>query len=78
MKPKLAAFPKCFMDQLVIEKSMTLEHWIDLAATLGVDGLEFYSGFVTDTPEALASAVLVVTVGLRWENEAALRAVLGG
>jgi len=29
-------------------------------------------------PEALASAVLVVTVGLRWENEAALRAVLGG
>jgi sugar phosphate isomerase/epimerase len=56
MKPKLAAFPKCFMDQLVIEKSMTLEQWIDLAATLGVDGLEFYSGFVTDTPEALASA----------------------
>ncbi len=58
MKPKLAAFPKCFMDQLVIEKSMTLEQWIDLAATLGVDGLEFYSGFVTDTPEALAAVRL--------------------
>jgi tetraacyldisaccharide 4'-kinase len=29
-------------------------------------------------PRELASGVLVVTVGLRWEDEAALRAVLGG
>jgi len=29
---------------------MTLETWIGLAATLDVDGLEFYSGFITDTP----------------------------
>lgn len=27
---------------------MTLFEWIDLAATLGVDGLEFYSGFLRD------------------------------
>ena len=26
--------------------------WIELAATLGVDGLEFYSGFVDDRPQA--------------------------
>jgi len=48
MKPKLAAFPKCYMDELCVDHSMTLEQWIDLAATLGVDGLEFYSGFVPD------------------------------
>jgi sugar phosphate isomerase/epimerase len=46
MKPKLAAFPKCYIDDLVVHKTMTLAQWIDLAATLGVDGLEFYSGFL--------------------------------
>ncbi len=29
---------------------MTLFEWIELAATLGVDGLEFYSGFLPDDP----------------------------
>jgi sugar phosphate isomerase/epimerase len=44
--PRLAAFPKCFMDELCIQRSMTLLEWIKLASTLGVDGLEFYSGFL--------------------------------
>ncbi len=48
MKPKLAAFPKCYMDELCVHKTMTLFEWIELAATLGVDGLEFYSGFLDD------------------------------
>lgn len=46
MKPKLAAFPKCFMDELCVHKTMTVFDWIELASTLGVDGLEFYSGFL--------------------------------
>ena len=48
MKPRLAAFPKCFMDELCVHRTMTVFDWIDLAATLGVDGLEFYTGFLTD------------------------------
>ena len=48
MKPRLAAFPKCFMDELCVYRTMTLLEWIELAATLGVDGLEFYSGFLED------------------------------
>ncbi len=48
MKPKLAAFPKCYMDELCVHRTMTLFQWIELAATLGVDGLEFYSGFLED------------------------------
>lgn len=48
MKPRLAAFPKCFMDQLCVEHSMTVFEWIELASTLGVDGLEFYSGFLPE------------------------------
>jgi sugar phosphate isomerase/epimerase len=43
--PRLAAFPKAFMDALCTERSMTIAHWIELAATLDIDGLEFYTGF---------------------------------
>jgi sugar phosphate isomerase/epimerase len=48
VKPRLAVFPKCYMDQLCVHHTMSLFEWIDLAATLGVDGLEFYSGFLHD------------------------------
>jgi sugar phosphate isomerase/epimerase len=48
MLPKLAVFPKCFMDELCIDKTMTVIDWIELSATLGVAGLEFYSGFLDD------------------------------
>ena len=48
MKPKLAAFPKCYMDELCVHHTMTVFEWIELAATLGVDGLEFYWGFLED------------------------------
>lgn len=44
--PQLAVFPKAFMDPLCVDGSMSLREWIELAATLGVDGLEFYSGFL--------------------------------
>jgi len=44
--PKLAAFPKAFMDELCIDGSMSLAEWIAKAAMLDVDGLEFYSGFL--------------------------------
>ncbi len=45
----LAAFPKCFLDALCVERSMTVEQWIDLAAALPVHGLEFYWSFVADS-----------------------------
>jgi sugar phosphate isomerase/epimerase len=44
--PKLAAFPKAYMDPLVVDGSMTIRQWVDLASTLDIDGLEFYSGFL--------------------------------
>lgn len=42
--PKLAAFPKAYIRPLC-QGGMTLREWVDLAAPLGLDGLEFYSGF---------------------------------
>ena len=44
--PKLAVFPKAYMDALCVDGSMSLIDWIDLAARLDVEGMEFYSGFL--------------------------------
>jgi len=44
--PRLAVFPKAFMRALCRDGTMTLGEWIDLAAPLQVDGLEYYSGFL--------------------------------
>ncbi len=44
--PKLAAFPKAFMHALVRDGTMKLRDWVDLAAPLQLDGLEYYSGFL--------------------------------
>jgi sugar phosphate isomerase/epimerase len=41
------------MDQLCVHHTMTVVEWIELAATLGVEGLEFYSGFLRDAPAFL-------------------------
>ncbi len=41
----LAAFPKCFLDDLCLHRTMTVEQWIGMAAELEIDGLEFYWGF---------------------------------
>ncbi len=55
--PRIAAFPKCYMDQLCVERSMTLEQWIDLGATLGVEGLEMYPGFFASEDPAYLRAI---------------------
>jgi sugar phosphate isomerase/epimerase len=44
---KLAAFPKCYMDELCVHRSMSVFDWIEMAAGLGVEGLEMYPGFFT-------------------------------
>ncbi len=44
--PKLAAFPKAWLDELCVNGTMTVRQWLDLGRTLGVDGFEFYSGFI--------------------------------
>lgn len=49
----LAAFPKCFLTALV-DGRMTPEQWVDLAAELDIDGLEFYWGFTPREDEEIA------------------------
>lgn len=44
--PKLAAFPKLYMQALCKDGTMSLAEWIDAASELPVDGLEWYAGFL--------------------------------
>ncbi len=41
----IAAFPKCYMDELCVTRTLSLFQWIEMAATLSVDGVELYPGF---------------------------------
>ena len=50
--PKLAAFPKAFMQALCKDGTMTVSEWISLAADLEVDGLEWYAGFLEMADES--------------------------
>ena len=50
--PRLAAFPKAFMRQLCKDGGMTVSEWIRLAAPLGLDGLEWYAGFLEMADES--------------------------
>ncbi len=44
--PRLAAFPKAYMQALCRDGTMTVSQWIALAAPLEVEGLEWYAGFL--------------------------------
>jgi len=44
--PKLAVFPKAYMQDLCKTGTMKVAEWIDLATSLEIDGLEWYAGFL--------------------------------
>ncbi|REE91685.1 sugar phosphate isomerase/epimerase [Paenibacillus taihuensis] len=54
---RIAAFPKGFMDELTSGK-LTLFEWIEMASTLGVDGLELYPTFLKQDNEEYLQAVI--------------------
>jgi sugar phosphate isomerase/epimerase len=44
---RIAAFPKCFIDDITRHHTMTVFEWIDMARQLDVEGLEMYDRFFT-------------------------------
>lgn len=38
----LAAFPKCFLDAMLRDRTMTVQEWIAIASGLPIDGVELY------------------------------------
>ncbi len=61
MMTQLAVFPKCYLDDIIVHKTMTIIEWIKKAGQLGVDGLEMHNLFFegmgdTDIDEVLKVA----------------------
>src|SRR5581483_7876252 len=57
LQARIAAFPKCYMDELCVTHTLSLFQWIDMAATLGVEGLEFYPGFFASVERSYLNEV---------------------
>ena len=49
---KIAAFPKCYIDDIALHKTMTVFDWIEMAPQLGAEGLEMYEGFLASLDDA--------------------------
>ena len=46
--PKIAVFPKAYMDDLCVNGSMSVEDGLDIAAQLDVDGVEWRAWYRSD------------------------------
>jgi len=49
---KIAAFPKCYLDDIAGAGTMTVFDWIEMAKSLDADGLEMYEGFFSSLDDA--------------------------
>ena len=54
---KISAFPKCYLDAIAGERTMTVFEWIEMAKTLPAEGLEMYEGFFTSLDDAYILSV---------------------
>ena len=54
---KISAFPKCYIDTISTERTMTVFDWIEMSKTLGAEGLEMYEGFFTSLDNAYIDTV---------------------
>ena len=54
---QIAAFPKCYLDDISQHRTMTVFDWIELSRSLGAEGLEMYEGFFTSLDDAYIDRV---------------------
>jgi sugar phosphate isomerase/epimerase len=57
MPLRLAAFPKCYIEQIAGNRTMSVFDWIDMARALDADGLEMYDGFFTSLDDPYIDCV---------------------
>jgi len=54
---KISAFPKCYLDAIAGDRTMSVFDWIEMARTLDADGLEMYDGFFTSLDDGYIDSV---------------------
>lgn len=55
--PGIAAFPKCYIEDIAFKKTMSLFDWIKMAKALPAEGLELYEGFLLSHDDGYLDAV---------------------
>jgi sugar phosphate isomerase/epimerase len=56
-RPKISAFPKCYLEEISQKKSMSVFDWIEMAKDLPADGLEMYEGFLWETSDSYLTKI---------------------
>ncbi len=56
-KPRISAFPKCYLDEISQQRSMSVFEWIEMAKSLDADGLEMYEGFFINLEDSYIDEV---------------------
>ncbi|MCC6168371.1 MAG: sugar phosphate isomerase/epimerase [Caldilineaceae bacterium] len=54
---KISAFPKCYLDDISVQRTMSVFDWIEMAKSLGAEGLEMYVGFFPTLDNAFVDSV---------------------
>ena len=54
---KISAFPKCYLETISFDKSMSVFEWIEMAKELPAEGLEMYEGFLWQLDDAYVDSV---------------------
>ncbi len=54
---QIAAFPKCYLDDICVHRTMSVFDWIARAHVLEVEGLELYEGFFTSLEPAYLDSI---------------------
>ncbi len=54
---KIAAFPKCYLDDICVHRTMSVFDWIEQAGVLQVEGLELYEGFFESLDTAYLDSI---------------------
>lgn len=54
---KIAAFPKCYIEDIAIARTMSVFDWIEMAKSLPCEGLELYEGFLWQLDDAYLDSV---------------------
>ncbi|MBK8796418.1 MAG: sugar phosphate isomerase/epimerase [Anaerolineales bacterium] len=54
---KIAAFPKCYLEDISQHRTMTVFDWIEQSRVLNAEGLEMYEGFFTSLDDAYIDSI---------------------
>jgi hypothetical protein len=73
--PRIAVFPKCYMEELCVTRSFSLLQWIEMAARLPLERLELYPNFFASFRESVCFSRSYITrtcvkkSRMRWASD---------